>query len=79
MVQGFLSPSRQHGDERPLMRLHVLELTLFSTYAELRAERARSYLGLLWWLLEPAMQMATYYLVFNVVLNRAARTMFRSC
>lgn len=51
------------------MRLHYLELLLFSTYAELRAERERSYLGLLWWIIEPAMNMATYYLVFAVVLK----------
>lgn len=49
------------------MRLHLIELVLFSTYAELRAERARSYLGLLWWIVEPAMNMATYYLVFAVI------------
>ena len=46
-----------------------LELILFSTYAELRAERARSYLGFLWWIIEPAMNMATYYLVFAIVLK----------
>lgn len=51
------------------MRLHYLELVLFSTYAELRAERARSYLGLIWWILEPAMNMAVYYLVFAVILR----------
>jgi lipopolysaccharide transport system permease protein len=51
------------------MRLYYLDLVLFSTYAELRAERARSYLGLLWWIIEPAMNMATYYLVFAVVLK----------
>jgi len=51
------------------MRLHLLELILFSTYAELRAERARSYLGVLWWIIEPAMNMAVYYLVFAVVLK----------
>ena len=49
------------------MRLHLIELTLFATYAELRAERARSYLGLLWWIVEPAMNMATYYLVIAVI------------
>ncbi len=54
-----------------MMRLHYLELILFSTYAELRAERARSYLGLAWWILEPAMNMATYYLVFAVILKSA--------
>jgi lipopolysaccharide transport system permease protein len=47
----------------------LIELTLFSTYAELRAERARSYLGLLWWIIEPAMNMGTYYLVFAVILK----------
>src|SRR5215471_15406670 len=51
------------------MRLHFVELILFSTYAELRAERARSYLGLMWWIIEPAMNMATYYLVFAIVLK----------
>jgi lipopolysaccharide transport system permease protein len=51
------------------MRLHYLELVLFSTYAELRAERARSYLGLIWWILEPAMNMAVYYFVFAVILK----------
>jgi len=53
------------------MRLHYIELVLFSTYAELRAERARSYLGLIWWVLEPAMNMAVYYLVFSVILRSA--------
>jgi len=51
------------------MRLHLIELVLFSTYAELRAERARSYLGLIWWVLEPGMQMAAYWLVFGVILK----------
>jgi lipopolysaccharide transport system permease protein len=53
------------------MRLHYFELTLFSAYAELRAERARSYLGLIWWILEPAMNMAIFYLVFAVILKNS--------
>ena len=51
------------------MRLHVYELIRFSTYAELRAERARSYLGLIWWVAEPAMMMAAFWLVFDVILK----------
>jgi len=51
------------------MRQHLIELVLFSTYAELRAERARSYLGLIWWVLEPAMQMGAYWLVFGLILK----------
>ena len=52
-----------------MMRLHILELVGFSAYAELRAERARSYLGFVWWLLDPALQMAIYYFIFAVVLK----------
>jgi lipopolysaccharide transport system permease protein len=51
------------------MRLHLVELVLFSTYAELRAEAARSYLGLIWWVLEPAMMMGAFWLVFDVILR----------
>ncbi len=51
------------------MRRHLIELVLFSTYAELRAETARSYLGLIWWILEPAMMMGAFWLVFDVILK----------
>jgi len=51
------------------MRQHLFELILFSTYAELRAERARSYLGLIWWVLDPAMQMAVWWLLIEVILH----------
>lgn len=51
------------------MRLHLVELILFNTYAELRAEAARSYLGLIWWVLEPAMMMGAFWLVFDVILK----------
>jgi lipopolysaccharide transport system permease protein len=49
------------------MRQHLFDLVLFSTYAELRAERARSYLGLVWWVAEPAMMMGAFWLVFEVI------------
>jgi len=54
------------------MRLHMLELIFFSTYAELHAERSRSYLGFAWWLIDPAMQMGVYYFVFAVALKSTA-------
>ena len=53
----------------PRMRQHLIELILFSTYAELRAEAARSYLGLIWWVIEPAMMMGAFWLVFDVILK----------
>jgi lipopolysaccharide transport system permease protein len=55
------------------MRRQLTELVLFSTYAELRAERARSYLGFVWWLAEPAMMMAAFWLVFDVILETGGR------
>lgn len=51
------------------MRQHVIELIRFSTYAELRAERSRSYLGLIWWVAEPAMMMFAFWLVFDKILK----------
>ena len=55
------------------MRHHLTELVLFSTYAELRAERARSYLGFVWWLAEPAMMMGAFWIVFDVILDTGGR------
>jgi len=51
------------------MRQHIVELIRFSTYCELRAERSRSYLGLIWWVAEPAMMMGAFWLVFDVILK----------
>lgn len=50
--------------------MRFLELLWFSAYAELKAEASRSYLGFVWWLLEPAMFMAVFYVVFGMVLKR---------
>lgn len=49
--------------------MRFLELLIFSAYAELKAESARSYLGFLWWLLEPAMFMAVFYVAFGLLLG----------
>lgn len=49
--------------------MRFLELLWFSAYAELKAESARSYLGFVWWLLEPAMFMAVFYVVFGLVMG----------
>ena len=49
--------------------MRFLELLWFSAYAELKAESARSYLGFVWWLLEPAMFMAVFYVAFGVLMG----------
>lgn len=46
---------------------HCLRLIAFKAWADLRAERARTYLGLLWWIFEPALFMAVFYIIFGLV------------
>lgn len=47
-----------------------LEVIAFKTYADLRAERERTYLGLLWWIFEPLLYMLVFWLVFDRLLQR---------
>jgi lipopolysaccharide transport system permease protein len=47
-----------------------VELVWYKAYADLRAEGARAYLGMLWWVLEPIFQMTVYYIVFGYLLQR---------
>lgn len=46
------------------------ELILYSVYADLRSEVARRLLGFLWWVLEPLMFMAVFYVVFGLGLRQ---------
>ena len=46
------------------------ELIVYKAYADLKAERERTFLGLLWWIIEPLIAMSIYYLVFKVLLKR---------
>jgi lipopolysaccharide transport system permease protein len=46
------------------------ELILYKAYADLRAEAARSYLGLVWWIIEPIMYLGAFYILFVHILER---------
>lgn len=52
------------------MHRQYRELILYKAYADLKAERERTFLGILWWIIEPLIAMSIYYLVFKVLLNR---------
>lgn len=53
------------------MKFHnSLELIFYKAYADLRAEAARSYLGLLWWLIEPVLYLCAFYVLFVLVMQR---------
>jgi len=64
------------GASRPLRRdpttsrLRYVDLLLYKAYADLRAENERTYIGFMWWIIEPVVNMAVFYFVFAYVLNR---------
>lgn len=50
------------------MLRRYIELILYKTYADLRAESERTYLGFLWWIFEPVMFMAVFYVFFGLLM-----------
>jgi len=56
------------------MKKNLWELIWFRAYADLKSEASRTYVGILWWILDPVMQMGIFYLVFGVGLRGAGRT-----
>lgn len=48
----------------------TIPLLLFKTSANLRTEVSRYYLNYLWWIIDPVLTMATFYVVFGIFLNR---------
>lgn len=46
-----------------------LELIFYKSYADLRAEAERSYLGFIWWLLEPVLYLGAFYVLFVLILQ----------
>lgn len=50
--------------------VYYLELIAYKVYADLRAETSRTYFSLLWWIIEPALFMAGFYVVFAILLER---------
>lgn len=62
------SKSSWRAPKRGLVR--SLELALYKTTADLKAEAERTYLGVVWWIIDPLLSMAIYYLVFGVFLQR---------
>jgi lipopolysaccharide transport system permease protein len=61
------------------VRLNWLKLyryshvVVYQAYAGLRNEIARTYIGVLWWLLEPTLNALTMYLVFGMLLSGTRR------
>ena len=52
------------------MKQRIRDIIYYKTYAELKSESQRYYLGFLWWLIEPVLFMLVFYFVFSVLLKR---------
>lgn len=52
------------------MKQRIRDIIQYKTYAELKAESQRYYLGFLWWLIEPVIYMLVFYFVFGVLFQR---------
>jgi len=47
-----------------------IDIIYHQTQAKMQAEGVRSNLGYVWWVLDPLLSLAIYYLLFKVLLNR---------
>ena len=54
----------------------ILTIIVFRVAAELRAEVSRYFLGVLWWIIEPIIYMAIFYLLFEAGLRGGGREGF---
>lgn len=45
------------------------DFILFKSYADLKTEADRTYVGFVWWVAEPVLYMAIFYFVFAVILS----------
>jgi len=50
--------------------LRQADVIRYQVLAELRAEMDRAYFGLIWWVAEPILYMAVFYVVFSVLFQR---------
>ncbi|TXH91691.1 MAG: ABC transporter permease [Pseudomonas sp.] len=50
--------------------MNYWEILCYGVYSELRTEIARRFLGFLWWIIEPIMYMAVFYVVFGMALRQ---------
>jgi lipopolysaccharide transport system permease protein len=49
--------------------LRYIELALFKTKCDLKSDSKDTYLGMLWWFLEPSIFLFVYYFVFAVIMK----------
>ncbi len=55
---------------RKLSRVHYLQLALLRGWADFRAEASRTWLGVVWWIADPLLNMVVLYIVFGIFFQR---------
>lgn len=55
------------------MILHYRDLIFYKAYSDLKAEAESTFLGIIWWIIDPIVETLIYYIVFGVLLNRGSR------
>ncbi len=50
--------------------MNYRQFVIYGVYTDLRTEVAKRLLGFLWWIIEPVMYMAVFYLVFGLALRQ---------
>ena len=48
-----------------------IDIIIYHTYSYLKADATRGYLGGLWWIIEPILYMAAFYIVFSIGLRKS--------
>lgn len=54
-----------------ISKTHLIEVFFTKLVLNLKSEASETYLGYAWWILEPLLMVAVYYLVFAIFLARA--------
>ena len=57
-------------DGLKIMLSKFINIVSFRAIAELRSEATRTYAGYLWWILEPLLSLAVYYVAFKYIFHR---------
>lgn len=52
-----------------MSRLKLIDLIIYRSAAELKTEGQRTYAGYLWWILEPLLSLAVYYVAFKYIFH----------
>jgi len=49
---------------------HLYHIIKYRAFAELRTEASRTYAGYLWWIIQPLLSLAVYYMAYKYVLKQ---------